>query len=40
MFADRHAVQMTKLKEINEAAEKLRREKWMEEQTKKLKVSV
>lgn len=32
-----HTVEMTKLKEIHAAAEKLRREKWIDEKTKKIK---
>ncbi|XP_076449494.1 centrosomal protein of 131 kDa-like isoform X2 [Babylonia areolata] len=34
---DSHTVEVTKLKEIHTAAEKLRREKWIEEKTKKIK---
>ncbi|XP_074648896.1 centrosomal protein of 131 kDa-like [Tubulanus polymorphus] len=32
-----HAVEMSKIKDINAAAEKLRREKWIDEKTKKIK---
>lgn len=35
----RHDIEMRKLKEVHAAAEKLRREKWMDEKTKKIKVS-
>ncbi|BFZ03464.1 hypothetical protein BsWGS_06503 [Bradybaena similaris] len=34
---DSHVVEMTKLKEVHAAAEKLRREKWIEDKTKKIK---
>ncbi|KAL8567610.1 hypothetical protein ACOMHN_054423 [Nucella lapillus] len=36
-MGDSHTVEMTKLKEVHLAAEKLRREKWIEEKTKKIK---
>ena len=37
LFSCSHTVEMTKLKEIHAAAEKLRREKWIDEKTKKIK---
>ena len=33
-----HEMDMRKLKDLNAAAEKLRREKWIDEKTKKIKV--
>jgi 5-azacytidine-induced protein 1 len=38
-FLYSHGVEIRKLKEVQAAAEKLRREKWMDEKTKKIKVS-
>ncbi|KAL4239667.1 hypothetical protein ACF0H5_000473 [Mactra antiquata] len=34
---DKHTIDMQKLKDMHEAAEKLRREKWIDEKTKKIK---
>ncbi|XP_060605968.1 centrosomal protein of 131 kDa-like [Ruditapes philippinarum] len=36
-ITDKHNIDMQKLKDMHEAAEKLRREKWIEEKTKKIK---
>lgn len=36
-ITDKHYIEMQKLKDMNEAAEKLRRERWIEEKTKKIK---
>lgn len=37
---ERHAVELKKLQEKMLAAEKVRREKWLDEKTKKIKVSI
>ncbi|XP_033743324.1 centrosomal protein of 131 kDa-like [Pecten maximus] len=34
---DKHSIEMKKLKDMHEAAEKLRRERWIEDKTKKIK---
>ncbi|XP_053392932.1 centrosomal protein of 131 kDa-like [Mercenaria mercenaria] len=36
-ITDKHSIEMQKLKDMHEAAEKLRREKWIEDKTKKIK---
>ena len=38
VYVTRHETEMRKLKDIHAAAEKLRREKWIDEKTKKIKV--
>ena len=38
IFIDRHGLELQKLKDMHEAAEKLRRERWIEDKTKKIKV--
>lgn len=34
----RHGVEVTKIKDMTEAAEKIRRERWIDDKTKKIKV--
>ena len=36
-FQHSHQVELEKVKDVHAAAEKLRREKWIEEKTKKIK---